>query len=242
MFASILVLMAEDDVYSDGVLKCIVYNKFSINWRFIMAIRNDLTGNVVGKLTVLHPTKRNKHGQMLWECQCECGNNSIVVSGNLANGGTKSCGCTIPNFKHGGYKKSSYNTWKSMIARCTHTQNKDYPRYGAVGVIVCPEWLDYLTFEKDMGEPVGDETLDRINPYGNYTKENCRWASVKVQNQNTRVRKNSKSKFTGVIRTGNKWIAKITHMKKSYYSKVYPSVEEATQARKDLELKYWGVK
>ena len=207
-----------------------------------MAIRNDLTGKVIGKLTVLRPTIRNKHSQMLWECQCECGNITTVVSGALAGGRTKSCGCLIQESvtKHGGWKKSSYNTWRAMIRRCNNPKAKDYCRYGAVGVTVCPEWLDYLTFEKDMGEPVGDETLDRINPYGNYIKDNCRWATVKVQNQNTRVRESRK--FTGVILMGNKWIAKITHMKKSYYSKVFNTIEEAAQARKDLELKYWGRK
>lgn len=208
-----------------------------------MAIRNDLTGNVVGKLTVLHPTKRNKHGQMMWECQCECGNNSIVVSGNLANGTTKSCGCIIPNFKHGGWKKSSYNTWKSMVARCTHKQNKDYHKYGDAGIKVCPEWLDYLTFEKDMGEPTGTETLDRIDSYGDYTKENCRWASPTVQARNIRVPKINSTGHIGIsIVYDGKYMAKITVKKNAYYSKVFNTVEEAIQARKDLELKYWGIK
>ena len=234
------VLMAEDDVYSDGVLKCIVYNKLSINWRFIMSFRKDKTGMVFGKLTVLNYVGMNTAHKSLWECKCECGNITTVISGQLASGQTKSCGCIIPNFKHGGWKKSSYNTWRAMIRRCNNPKDKDYCRYGAVGITVCPEWLDYLTFEKDMGEPVGDETLDRINPYGNYIKDNCRWATVKVQNQNTRVRESRK--FTGVILINNKWIAKITHMKKSYYSKVFNTIEEATQARKDLELKYWGRK
>jgi hypothetical protein len=206
-----------------------------------MAIRNDLTGMVVGKLTVLNHTERNKHGQMMWECLCECGNKTIVVSGSLVNGTTKSCRCIVPNFKHGGHKKSSYNTWKSMVARCTHTQNKDYYKYGAVGIKVCSEWLNYLNFEKDMGEPVGTETLDRIDTYGNYTKENCRWASITVQNRNVRLRKTNTTGYIGVSNVYGKYMAKITVKKKAYYSKVYPTVEEAAQASKDLKLKYWGV-
>jgi len=233
-------LMAGDDLYNDGVLKRIVYNKLSSNWRSIMGFTKDKTGMVFGKLTVLNYVGMNAAHKSLWSCKCECGNTISVISGSLTTGNTSSCGCIIPNFKHGGTGKSSYNTWRAMIRRCNNVKDKDYPRYGATGIIVCPEWLDYLTFEKDMGEPVGDETLDRINPYGDYVKNNCRWASVKVQNQNTRVRKNTK--FTGVIAIGNKWIAKITHMKKAYYSKVFNTIEEAAQARKDLELKYWGVK
>ena len=210
-----------------------------------MAIRNDLTGKVIGKLTVLRPTIRNKHSQMLWECQCECGNITTVVSGALAGGRTKSCGCLIQESvtKHGGWKKSSYNTWRAMIRRCNNPKAKDYCRYGAVGVTVCPEWLDYLTFEKDMGEPVGDETLDRIDTYGDYTKDNCRWAGVQTQNRNIRVRENSKTGVIGVSITHNgKYMAKITVKKNAYYSKVFDTVEEAAQARKELELKYWGGK
>ncbi len=210
-----------------------------------MGFRKDKTGMVFGRLTVLNYAGMSIHHKSLWLCNCECGNAATINACSLISGSTVSCGCYLKEriTKHGSCKKSSYNTWKSMIARCTHTQNKDYPKYGAVGVTVCPEWLEYLNFEKDMGEPVGDETLDRINPYGNYTKENCRWAGVQTQNRNTRVREGSKTGVIGVSVThNNKYTAKITHMKKSYYSKVYPTIEEAAQARKDLELKYWGIK
>ena len=31
-----------------------------------------------------------------------------------------------------------------------------------------------------------DCTIDRINPYGNYEPNNCRWVSMAVQNKNKR--------------------------------------------------------
>ena len=46
-----------------------------------------------GRLTVLRESGRNKHGQVLWECQCECGVKVIVASKSLISGHTKSCGC-----------------------------------------------------------------------------------------------------------------------------------------------------
>ena len=201
----------------------------------------DRTGQVFGKLTGVEQAGRDKLKKVLWRCGCECGKESIVVSGSLVTGNTTSCGCIIPNFKHGGWDKSSYNTWRAMIRRCTVQTDKDYPRYGGKGVLVCPEWLQYKNFVADMGEPVGDETLDRKDVYGNYTLENCRWAGVKTQNRNTRLRENSKTGFIGVSQVGSRFMAKITVGKKAYYSKVVATVEEAAAARKELELKHWGV-
>ena len=57
----------------------------------------DLTGQTFGRLTVIervqdHITKGGKH-LVQWLCKCECGNHAVVLSANLKNGITKSCGC-----------------------------------------------------------------------------------------------------------------------------------------------------
>jgi hypothetical protein len=199
----------------------------------------DRTGQVFGKLTVLEQAGRDKLKKVLWRCRCECGNETVVVSGSLVTGNTTSCGCEGGNFKHGGTGKGSYNTWRAMIRRCTIPTDKDYPRYGGKGVTVCPAWMEYEQFAKDMGEPQGDETLDRINVYGNYEPDNCRWAGVQTQNRNTRLRVNSTTGYIGVSVVGKRFLAKITVGKKSYYSKLCDTVEEAAAARKELERKYW---
>ena len=201
----------------------------------------DRTGIVYGKLTALICTGRNNLGKPVWKCRCECGKEVDVVSGSLASGNTTSCGCYFKEriTKHGGWQKGSYNTWRAMIRRCTVATDKDFPRYGARGVSVCPAWLKYEQFAADMGEPQGDETLDRIDPYGNYEPSNCRWAGVKTQNRNLRVRANSKTGIVGVSVVGKKFLAKVTVGKKSYYSKMCATVEEAAAARKELELLHW---
>lgn len=58
----------------------------------------DRTSDRYGRLLVLsHAGKdvRNKH---LWLCRCDCGNQKIVVSDNLASGKSKSCGCLKSEF------------------------------------------------------------------------------------------------------------------------------------------------
>ena len=202
----------------------------------------DRVGQVYGKLSVVEFAGRNRFKKILWRCICLCGKETIVPSGALVTGNTSSCGCVVPNLKHGGWKKGSYNTWRAMVRRCTTPTDKDYPRYGGKGILVCQEWLDYRQFAADMGEPVGDETLDRVDPYGGYTKENCRWAGVRTQNRNLRVRTTSKTGVTGVsVVKAGKFMAKVTVGKKSIYSKCFATLEEAAAARKELERLHWGV-
>jgi hypothetical protein len=53
----------------------------------------DLTNQKFNNLLVLKQQGRSKHQQVKWLCRCDCGQETIVVSNNLLNGNTKSCGC-----------------------------------------------------------------------------------------------------------------------------------------------------
>lgn len=57
-----------------------------------MAAFIDRTGQRFGKLTVVERVK-NKNGKNVWRCVCDCGNETLVQTGNLSNGHTTSCGC-----------------------------------------------------------------------------------------------------------------------------------------------------
>lgn len=48
-----------------------------------------------GKLTILGKGERNKNGQQLWLCLCECGNTISARSWHLRNGNYTSCGCML---------------------------------------------------------------------------------------------------------------------------------------------------
>lgn len=56
----------------------------------------DLTGRTFGRLTVLGRVPRNDQyssPRPLWLCQCECGQQTVVIGANLRAGLTRSCGC-----------------------------------------------------------------------------------------------------------------------------------------------------
>lgn len=63
-----------------------------------MGVLKDRVGDVYGRLTVISHAGKDHRNKHLWLCVCECGNEKVVVSGNLSSGKSKSCGCLKAEF------------------------------------------------------------------------------------------------------------------------------------------------
>lgn len=169
--------------------------------------KTDLTGQRFGKLTVKEWAGKSnlrydkKDMSDFWICWCDCGDpeyNPVVACNRwLRYGNTSSCGCKSRKHRMAGTR--IYYIWSHMIGRCNNPRLDEYPRYGGRGIVVCSNWRSsFENFYTDMGEPLDELTLDRIDVNGHYScghceeclslgwTANCRWATKKQQNRNRR--------------------------------------------------------
>lgn len=133
--------------------------------------------------------------------------------------------------------KGTKHSWKSMKSRCDDPAREEYKNYGGRGITYDPRWWWFENFLTDMGLRPQGLTLDRVDNNGNYSKDNCRWATWSEQMLNTRIRVTNTSGVTGVhwSNQNKKWNARITIRGVTHQLGFYPNFEDAVAARKAAE-------
>jgi len=153
----------------------------------------DISGVRFGYLVAIRKSEKKSNAGAIWICKCDCGNETEVLSLKLRKGLSRSCGCKKSELisdavkKHGLSNKSlTYRTWKEMRQRCNNPNSDKWKWYGGRGISIDERWNNFELFLFDMGERQKGTTLDRIDPDGNYCKNNCRWATSKQQAETNR--------------------------------------------------------
>lgn len=103
--------------------------------RFCRGRAKDLSGKTFGYLRPIHPTDKRDRGDIIWLCQCRCGNMVELPATRLLRGNTLSCGCLQKQHRKDGLKKANKcfagtNLNQSMQERIFSKHNKS----GYVGV------------------------------------------------------------------------------------------------------------
>lgn len=155
----------------------------------------DLTGQKFGRLTVIEYTnQRNKRGNVLWLCKCECGNIIEVSSSRLISGDKKSCGCL--------YKENI-----NYIHKFENLCNKKFNHLTVLEYAYTKNGKNYWKCRCDCGNIVYI-TTSRI-------KQNKSCGCLKYVNQN---KYNIKLKGTRLYRIWSKIKSRCNNLKdKEYY-------------------------
>lgn len=165
--------------------------------------RLKIEGIKFNSLTAIQSTGRfDSAGRALWLFKCDCGVTKELSASYAKRGLTRSCGCLVKDKSysktHGMSDTRQYRIWDGMRGRCNREGSDRLCRYGGRGISYDPAWDSFENFWEDMKHGYSESlTLDRINPHSNYSKSNCRWATVKEQARNTGIAKNNKTGFTG---------------------------------------------
>lgn len=150
----------------------------------------DLSDKEFERLTVLCYVGRSR-----WLCQCKCGKLKVTSTTALTRHATRSCGCLHKELtgarmrKHGMSETSEFTIWLSIRDRCNNKNCPRYADYGGRGIKVCPEWQEsFENFYRGMGpRPSKNHSVERKDNDGDYSSQNCVWATAKQQGRNTRA-------------------------------------------------------
>ena len=107
-------------------------------------------------------------------------------------------------------KSKLYIIWIGMKQRCNNPNNTNYKNYGAKGIRVCKEWDKSFDHFYNWALSIGYKenkniklTIDRIDNTKGYYPSNCRFLTLKEQ-QNNRTN-NHLITYKGETHTVSQW-------------------------------------
>ena len=97
-----------------------------------------------------------------------------------------------------------YKIWKGIKTRCYNKNYREFKYYGGRGIKMCDRWHKFENFRDDMLVSYKDTlSIDRIDFNGDYTLDNCRWATPSEQCLNKRMFKLTREKVSEIRKKHN---------------------------------------
>ena len=223
----------------------------------------DLTNQRFGRLVALKkvppPNNVKNKTKSYWLCDCDCGEQKIVSQYHLKSGNISSCGCLqkerITEFNNKTKKKVNRYDMESEEYGIGYDVNgnqflfdkEDFDKIKDYCWHICT----YAVSEIEKGKTVylhklilnSVDDVDHIN--GNTLdnrKFNLREATHQQNMMNQKLHKNNTSGVSGVTfnERSQCWVARIGYKMKRIYLGSFTNYEDAVNARREAEKKYFG--
>jgi len=171
----------------------------------------DITGQRFGKLIAIRPSHQCKRRNWIWDCVCDCGNETQASQAKLRIGHKKSCGCLKkpPVPKRG----SAHRLWcghKSILGSLWYRVKSSAKKRGLSFDITKQDAWETLTKQQQRCALSGVElylakncaelraglntaSIDRIDSSKGYERGNIQWVHVEI---NYMKRKMTDKSFT----------------------------------------------
>jgi len=153
----------------------------------------DLSKQRFGRWVVTGFKEKDKWGNSIWLCTCDCGTIKPVLGHKMRTGESTSCGCVqrelakSRNTTHGMSFTPEWTSFHAAKKRCTNPKTKQFADYGGRGIEF--RFQSFEEFFAEIGprpEPKFAYSLERNDNNGHYEKGNIRWATKVQQARNRR--------------------------------------------------------
>jgi len=173
-------------------------NKFNINQyldpitgKKISYNKKDLTGLKFNKLTVIKESEIQKGANIIWDCICDCGQQTKVKGNKLTSGHTKSCGCIVftDNFVWSPFGEISRAYYRTMYNNASSRNMKFELKTEELWNLFIEQNRKcalsnrelFFSANYDLDRKSQTASLDRIDSSKEYTINNIQWIHKDLQ-------------------------------------------------------------
>lgn len=203
----------------------------------------DLTGKRFCRLTVTGLANEKRNGQLVWRCECDCGNIVHCRGSALKAGYSKSCGCLHAECcAELGRRRRGPNLIGERFERLTVIRGEKSKSGGYVWVCQCEcgNITKAATGALRSGNTKscgckGGDFLKSNNLNG--VTEKTMLSSLATE----KIWKNNKSGVRGVFKEtrSGRWVAHIRFQGRRIYLGSFKELDDAAKARKEAEETYF---